>query len=160
LPGSETLVPVETRATALDFQAYGLLYGKELGIYATWAKSPAGSPTLPNILNVGRSSGILEPTLYRLNERKAWTIGAEYSVIPDTLHIGAAYRSANTGGSLAPAAVVGDNPSDNALTLTGVYNVSQNIEFHLNHSFYSGSLYDTPQPNGDQLTTFMLEAAW
>ena len=161
--GSTGLVPVETRAIALDIQAYGLLDGKELGVYVTWARSPAGSAAKPNILNVGRSSsGILEPTLYRLNERKAWTIGAEYSVIPDTLHIGAAYRRANTGGSdnNPSPAIVGDNPSDNAITLTGVYNISQNIEFHLNHSFYSGSLYDTPQPNGDQLTTFMLQAAW
>ena len=157
------LVPVDTKASALDFQAYGLLYGNELGIYATWAKSPAGSADQPNILNVGRSSEKLEPTLYRLNERKAWTIGAEYSLIPDTLHIGAAYRRANTGGfansTLTPA-VAGDSPSDNAMTLTVVYNVTQNLEFHLNHSFYSGSLYDTPQASGDQLTTFMLEAAW
>ena len=157
------LVSVDTHASALDFQAYGLLDGKELGLYATWAKSPAGTAAQPNILNVGRFSGIIEPTMYRLNERKAWTVGAEYSVIPDTLHIGAAYRSANTGGTantaLSPA-TIGNNPSDNAITLTGVYNASQNIEFHVNHSFYSGSLYNTPQPNGDQLTTFMLQAAW
>jgi hypothetical protein len=165
------LVPVDTRATALDFQAFGHLRGKELGIYATWAKSPAGSATQPNILNSARpelSSDVPpEPGLYRLNERKAWTIGAEYSVIPNTLHLGAAYRSGKSGGGTGSVtvnpsspAVVGDNPSDNAVTLTAVYNLTQNIEFHFNHSYYSGSLYNTPQPMGNQLTTFLLEASW
>jgi hypothetical protein len=158
------LVSVETRATALDFQAFGHVRGKELGVYATWAQSPAGTATQPNILNSARpgytSDVPPEPTLYRLNERKAWTIGAEYSVIPNTLHLGAAYRSANTGGGTGAAAIVGDNPSDNAVTLTLVYNIAQNIEFHLDHSYYSGSLYNTPQPMGNQLTTFMLEASW
>ena len=167
------LVPVDTRATALDFQAFGQVKGKELGIYATWAKSPAGTATKPNFLNSARpgfSSDIPpEPTLYRLNERKAWTIGAEYSVIPHTLHLGAAYRSGYSGGGTGDTAVypsnpnpavVGNNPGDNAVTLTAVYNLTQNIEFHFNHSYYSGSLYNTPQPMGNQLTTFMLEASW
>lgn len=165
------LVPVDTRATALDFQAFGHVRGKELGVYATWAKSPAGSATHPNILNSARpdfSSDVPpEPGLYRLNERKAWTLGAEYSVIPNTLHLGAAYRSGNSGGGTGSVtvnplypAVVGDNPSDNAVTLTVVYNLTQNIEFHFDHSFFSGSLYNTPQPRGNQMTTFMLEASW
>ncbi|MFZ5524373.1 MAG: hypothetical protein ACOY9D_09885 [Pseudomonadota bacterium] len=163
-PATIGLVPVDTRATALDFQAYGQVRGKELGVYATWAKSPAGTAAHPNILNAARpgfsSDAPPEPTRYRLNERKAWTIGAEYSVIPNTLHIGAAYRSANTGGGTGTAAIVGDNPSDNAVTLTAVYNMAQNIQFHLDHSFYSGSLYNTPQPMGNQLTSFLLEASW
>ncbi|MGC2047206.1 MAG: hypothetical protein WA635_01150 [Gallionella sp.] len=158
------LVPVDTRATALDFQAHGQVRGRELGVYATWAKSPAGTASQPNILNAARpgfaSDVPPEPTLFRLNERKAWTIGAEYSVIPNTLHLGAAYRSAYSGGGTGAAAIVGDNPTDNATTLTVVYNIAQNIEFHLDHSYYSGSLYNSPQPMGNQLTTFMLEASW
>ena len=164
LPGVTGLVPVDTRATAFDFQALGQINDRDLGIYATWARSPAGTAARPNILNAAKIStlpaGTAEPTLYRLNDRKAWTIGAEYSVIQNTLHIGAAYRSANSGGSSGGAAIAGDNPTDNAFTLTAVYNLAQNIEFHLNHSIYSGSLYNTPQPMGNILTTLMLEAAW
>ena len=160
VPPGPGLVPVDTRATAFDFQASGQVGGKDLGVYATWARSPAGTATMPNILNVDRPSRLAEPALYRLNDRKAWTIGAEYSVIQNTLHIGAAYRSANTGGLTGTAAIVGDNPTDNAVTLTAVYNVTQNMEFHLNHSIYSGTLYNTPQSTGNQLTTFMLEASW
>ncbi|MFZ2540691.1 MAG: hypothetical protein WAW75_02830 [Gallionella sp.] len=158
------LVPVNTSATALDFQAFGQVNGKDLGIYATWARASEGSAAQPNIFNVGNQDtnppGSAEPTLYRLNERKAWTIGAEYSVKPN-LHVGAAYRRANTGGLTGVSAIAGDNPSDNAITLTGVYNITQNIEFHLNHSFYSGTFYTTPQSTtGNLLTSFMLLAAW
>ncbi|HEY4696919.1 MAG TPA: hypothetical protein VIH29_02800 [Gallionella sp.] len=160
LTGLARLVPVDTRATAFDFQASGQIDGRDLGVYATWAISPAGTAAIPNILNVDSPSRSAEPTLYRLNDRKAWTIGAEYSVVQNTLHIGAAYRSANTGGLTGTAAIVGDNPTDNAVTLTAVYNVTQNMEFHLNHSIYSGTLYNTPQSTGNQLTTFMLEASW
>jgi len=158
------LVSVDTNATAFDFQAFGQINGKDLGIYATWANAPGGSAAQPNILNASRLGanppGPAEPTLYRRNERKAWTVGAEYSVIPNTLHLGAAYRRANSGGLTGTSGIVGDNPSDNAFTLTAVYNLAQNIEFHLNHSIYNGTLYNSPQPTGNKLTTFMLESAW
>jgi len=164
LQATPTLVPVDTRAYALDFQAFGQVRGKDLGVYATWAQAPAGSAAKPNILNVGNTgtnpAGPADPGLYRVNDRSAWTIGAEYSLIQYTLHIGAAYRYANSGGATGASGIVGDNPTDNATTLTFVYNISQNAEVHLNHSFYSGTLYDTPQTNGNQLTTFMLEASW
>lgn len=158
------LVSVDTRATAFDFQAFGQLGGKDLGVYATWAKAPAGTAAHPNILNVGNIGvnpvGPVDPSLYRVNDRKAWTIGAEYSLTQYTMHIGAAYRRANSGGATGAPSIVGDNPTDNATTLTFVYNISQNAEIHLNHSVYSGTLYSTPQPNGKQLTTLMLEASW
>ena len=105
--------------------------------------------------------------MYRANERSAWTIGAEYSVIQSKLHIGTAYRRANTGGAadttLTPA-IVGDSTTDNSITLTAVYNLTQNIEFHLNHSIYNATQYKTDQTSnlnlGKQLTTFMLQTAW
>jgi hypothetical protein len=118
-----TLAPVDTRAVALDFQGFG----KEVGVYATWAKSPAGTVAKPNILNVGSTTaGVADPGHYLVNDREAWTIGVDYSLIPHTLHLGAAYRSANTGGaaySTRTPAIVGVNPSDNVITLTGVYNI-------------------------------------
>lgn len=157
---SKKLVPVSTRASALDFQALGRFLEKDIAIYATWAKSPAGTVAQPNIFNSGtNATGVLDITEYRLNKRTAFTVGADYSVIQNTLHVGAAFRSAKSGGKTA-LTVSGDNPSDNAITLTAVYNLAQNIELHVNHSFYYGSLYRTPQPTGNLLTTVMLEAAW
>lgn len=125
---------VETKATSLDFQAFGQVGGKDLGVYATWAKAPV--------------AGVV-PSAYAAGA-KAWTIGADYSIIPHTLHLGAAYRGATTAAGLG----------DNAISLAAVYDLTQNVALHLNHSMYSGSLYNTPQVNGDQLTTFLLEAAW
>lgn len=160
-PTANTLVPVSTRATALDFQAFGSILDKDFAFYSTWAKSPAGTLSEPNMLNVGtHSTGIYDPAEYRLNERSAFTIGADYSVIQNILHVGAAFRSAKSGGMSGTSAISGDNPSDNAITLTAVYNLAQNIELHANHSFYYGTLYDTPQPTGNILTTIMLQAAW
>lgn len=163
---SPALRRVDTRATAFDLQTFGQVGGKDLSVYATWAKSPAGTAAQPNILNVGNVTtngdhlvGPADPDLYRVNDRKAWTIGAEYSLTQYTMHIGAAYRRAYSGGATA-SGVVGNNPTDNAVTLTFVYNISQNAEIHLNHSIYSGTLYETPQQYGNQLSTIMLEASW
>lgn len=164
---SAPLVQVDTRAVAFDFQAFGEIGGRDTSIYATWARSPGGSAAKPNILNAGNSDanvanpvGPADPSLYRANDRKAWTVGAEHSLVQHILHIGAAYRHANSGGGTGTSAIVGDNPSDDAITVTLVYNLFQNAEVHLNHSVYSGTLYDTPQPTGTRLTTFTLDAYW
>ena len=158
----KTLVPVTTRAVALDFQALGTVSDRDIALYATWAKSPAGTAAQPNMLNVGAivNSDVYDPAKYRLNERSALTIGVDYSVIQNTLHVGAAFRSAKSGGGAGALAIAGDNPSDNAITLTSVYNLAQNVELHANHSYYFGSLYNTPQPRGNLLTTIKLQAAW
>lgn len=167
LQAPSSLVPVDTRASAFDFQAFGQVGGRDLGLYATWARSPGGTQAKPNILNVDNNTtngnnpaGPADPALYRVNDRKAWTIGAEYSLIQNTLHVGAAYRRASSGGATGVNGVVGNNPTDNATTMMFVYNISQNAEIHLNHSVYSGTLYNSPQPTGNQLTTVMLEASW
>lgn len=158
---SKILVPVSTRATAFDFQAFGNYHDHDVALYATWAKSAAGTKSEPNILNVGtQKSGVFDPAEYRLNERSAFTIGADYSVVQNIFHLGAALRSAKNGGKTGNLAVAGENPSDDAITLTAVYNLAQNIELHFNHSVYYGSLYNTPQPTGNLLTTIMLQAAW
>ncbi|MBK9161844.1 MAG: hypothetical protein IPM27_09840 [Nitrosomonadales bacterium] len=150
---------VDTKATSLDFQAFGQVGGKDLGVYATWATAPAVA------LVVGGTAG----NVYGggVNRTSAWTIGADYSVIPHILHIGAAYRNAETGtGGLL--GVAGQADKDNAFTLSAVYDLTQNVALHLNHSMYSGSAYSiggskdqTVVGNtGDQLTTFLLEAAF
>jgi hypothetical protein len=159
-PTLKVLVPVSTRAMALDAQAYGQINDQDISLYATWSKSPAGTASEPNILNVGENNSVRDPTEYRLNERSAFTVGADYSVIQNILHVGAAFRSAKTGGLTGLTATTGVNSNDNAVTLTAVYNIAQNIELHANHSVYFGTLYNTPQPLGNMLTTIMLQAAW
>lgn len=137
---------VDTDQTFFDFEAHGEVGGKELGVYLQHAKAPAGTVNM-NVYN---------PRVAGNPDRKATTIGADYSVLPNLLSIGAAYRSADTGG---PAATNGDD----AWTVQAVYDLYQNVALHAVYSSYSGSsrnatlLVPNPQTN---LTLLMLEAAW
>ena len=138
LAGVTTLV--DTKATSLDFQAQGQAGGKDLSLYATYARAP------------GTAVGALAANIYNANPnaRTAWTIGADYSVIPHTLHLGAAYRAGDTGALL--------NNNDDAVTVAAVYDLTQNVALHVNYSAYSGGARAAAA--GNSLTTFLLEAAW
>lgn len=128
---------LETKFTAFDFQAQGNIGGNDTSIYFTYAKVPGtAAGATPNHYNGG------------VNDKKGWTIGADYSVIPHTLHVGAAVRRADVGGV-----------TDNATTLTAVYDLTQNVALHWNWSNYSGDKY-APAGAATNMHTFMLEAAW
>ena len=163
---------VDTKARAVDFQAHGAVSEMPIGIYATWAKAPGSAlgatcaPVAPAVTVVATAGC----NLFNAGpvDRKAWTIGADLSVIPNKAHIGAVIRRANTGLNIGAAA--GTNESDNSVTLMAVYDVAQNIALHLNHSKRSGDAYNVGGSAGpavaggawagDSLTTFLLEMAW
>jgi len=140
---------VDTKARAVDFQAFGNVGGNDLGVYATWAKSDAS----PLVVVPGSANA----NLFNAGNRdlKAFTIGADYSLIPHTLHLGAAYRSASNGGAV-------DADGDNSVTLMAVYDVAQNVALHVNYSARSGSAYNAPAAaaGGTTLLTGLLEMAW
>jgi len=137
--------PLDTDQTFFDFQAQGEVGGKELAVYFQHAKAPA---TING--NEYNAAGVVGSP-----DRKATTIGADYSVIPHVLSIGAAYRNADNGA----AATVNGN---DAWTITGVYDLYQNVALHANYSSYSGSSHVAPLNNAraTNLLTLMLEAAW
>ena len=85
-------------------------------------------------------------------DRKATTIGVDYSVIPHLLHIGAAYRTADTG---AAANVNGDD----AWTIQAIYDLYQNVALHAYYMSYSGSSRNAANAQKNE-TMLMLEAAW
>ena len=138
-----TAAKLDTDQTFFDFQAQGEVAGKELGVYFQHAKAPR---TLAGNAYSGAAGGVGNP------DKKATTIGADYTVIPHALSIGAAYRQADSG---AAATVNGDD----AWTVTAVYDLYQNVAFHLNYSSYSGSAHNAVGAVKN-LTTLMLEAAW
>ena len=138
---------VDTDQTFFDFQAQGEVAGKELGVYFQHAKAPAGS----GVTNAYNGSNCAVGAACN-PDRKATTIGADYTVIPHALSIGLAYRNADTGGAVA-------TNGDDAWTVTAVYDLYQNVAFHLNHSQYSGSAHNAAG-TVKNLTTLMLEAAW
>jgi hypothetical protein len=115
---------VVTKATAISAQAHGELAGMETGLYFQNSKSDA------------TSFG---------GDKTATTIGADFTVIPHALSIGAAIRSAKSAGV-----------ADNATTFTAVYDLAQNIALVANYTKYGKA----QGANGDSLFTGMLEAAW
>lgn len=138
---------IDTDQTFFDFQAQGEVAGKELGVYFQHAKAPAGQ----GVRNAYNTSVCVAGTVCN-PDRKATTIGADYSVIPHVLSVGAAYAQRDTGGAAAT------NGSD-AWTITGVYDLYQNVALHINYSNYSGSAHNAANAVKN-LTTFMLEASW
>lgn len=150
----------ETKGTVLDVQAQGALGEMETSFYAQYATTPAGA---------NRSAGTT--SLWggnKVTAMKAITLGGDFTVIPHTLSVGAAYRIANTGVTAAQQ-TAGAGDKDNSLTVAVVYDLFQNVALHLNHSIRSGSAYDTTGTKaastavggtGKTLTTLMLEAAW
>jgi hypothetical protein len=150
----------ETKGTVVDFQAQGAVAEMETSVYAQYAVAPKSSGVNANLFNGG------------VTDKKAVTVGADFSVIPHTLHVGAAYRIANTGVNAAEQAA-GAGDKDNALTFTAVYDLFQNVALHANYSMRSGSSYDAGGTNdattadpvtgakgSKNLLTLMLEAAW
>ena len=131
----------ETKQTFFDFQAQGVVDEKELAVYAQYAKAPivSNSAAVGSIYGAGAS------------DRKAITLGADYSVMPNVLSVGAAYRAGRNGGSSATV--------DNAITLTAVYDMAMNVALHANYSKYSGSSHEGVGAL-NSLYTLMLEAAW
>lgn len=135
-------VTTDTDQTFFDFEAQGEVAGKELGVYAQHAKAPKNANK--NAYNTGGAAG--NP------DRKAWTIGADYSFIPHVLSVGLAYRNADNGKA-------SNVNGDDAWTINAVYDLYQNVALHAIHSQYSGSAHDAPGAQ-KHLTTLMLEAAW
>jgi hypothetical protein len=131
---------IVTKQIGADLQAHGQIAGKDLGIYVTYANAPSDA-LLVNAYN-GTIGGAT---------RRAFIVGTDYSVIPNRLHLGAAYRNAKNGALL--------NDGDNAVTLTAVYDWLQNIAFHANYSAYNGSSRNIPGAQ-KHLLTLMLEGAW
>ena len=148
-----TFIQVDTKATVLDFQGQTQLGGKDFSLYANYARAP------------GTAAGALVANLFNANPnaQTAWVIGADYSVIPHTLHLGAAIKRGDNG--------LATLNKDNAIMVQGIYDLAQNVAFHLVHTKHSGSSWDLGGANrttvssgtlsgGDSLTTFMLEASW
>lgn len=130
----------KTHAWAIDAQAQGMVRSMPLGVYVTYASAEKSNGTVNNLFNSNP------------NAKTAWAILTELGVLPGRATVALAYRSGDSGAS--------SNNGDNALTIGGTYQLAQNAQLQINHTSYSGSKYDISQNNGDQMTTFMLFAAF
>ena len=142
----------QVKGHTFDFQAQGQLGGKDTSFYFNYAKTPGtAAGARVNYYNT------------KATDKKAWIIAGDYSVIPHVLSIGGGYRNANDGGN------IGQADKNNAVFVTAVYDLYQNVALHLNHTMQSGNAYNTGGTKagnmavggaGKNVTTLMLEAAW
>ncbi len=134
---------VEANQTFIDVQAQGEVAGLEAGFYLQNAKAPVCGAAILAV-NCAHNSGAFE--------RKATTLGAEFGVIPHALSVGLAYRKADNGGTRG-------SEGDNAINLSAVYELFQNVGLHADYAKYSGSAHTGTNALTNQYT-LMLEAAW
>jgi hypothetical protein len=144
--GNLAAAQVESAQTFFDAQAHGQLAGMETGIYLQ--RAMAAACTVATAANCDHNTGVVS--------RDATTIGAEFQVLPHTLSLGVAYRLANNGKLVTGTT---EAQTDNAATVTAVYDLVQNVALVANFSQYNGTAYNNTQ-GAAQLTTLMLEAAW
>jgi hypothetical protein len=115
---------VATKATGLTAQAHGQIAGLEAGLYAAYskaAKSDAAAGAVANLFNASTT-----------NDVSAMQIGADVTVIPHTLSVGANYMAGKNG--------VGE--TQNYITFTGVYDLFQNVALVANYSLGSGTAFN------------------
>ncbi len=133
--GMETRGPLDgaTRdrasAWALDAQAQGNVMNYPVGIYTSYASagktsdSDLADGTKVNIFNAGAK------------DKTAWTILGEVGVIPNKLAASVGYRLGHNGDQFR----TGEKTTDDATTLALIYTPMLNVQFGLEHSWYSGS---------------------
>ncbi len=138
---------VNTEATSADLQAHGQLGGKDIGVYATYANAPADTGTKPQLFNTGTKA------------KNAFAIGIDYSIIPNRLYLGGAYRIGQTG--VASTANPSSSKTDDALMLQAIYKLRQNMALHATGALRSGTKYsENPSAVGKKEAILMLEGAW
>jgi predicted porin len=146
VPGSAI---VRTEATSADLQAHGVVAGKDMGVYVTYARAPAAQAgSLPQLFNAGAK------------DKSAFAVGLDYSVIPHTLHVGGAYRLGKTG--VVSTADPSVSTTDNALMLQAIYDMTQNVALHVTAASRNGTKYSEAPTTatGAKEYLLMLEAAW
>lgn len=144
-----TFVEVETIGTGFDVQAHGAIAELETGLYASYAKVPKSTAGFSS--GLGANADDLASLSTLAGDKSAFAVGADVTVIPHALSLGLAYRAGKSGAA---------QKTDNAVTLTAVYDLFQNVALHANYSMFSGTAYTPTPANGKSMFTGMLEAAW
>ncbi len=139
--GTATVSSTDTKAWAVDGQAQGQVGTLPLGVFLSYARSAATSAgDNPNQFN-GRP-----------RDRTAFAVAGELGVLPERGTVLLAYRHGDNGKAT--------NYKDRAITVGGIYQLHQNVQFQLNYTFRSGDAF-TPKPaDGNRLLTLMLAAGF
>jgi hypothetical protein len=127
----------DTDAWFIDGQAQGQLGGKPVGFYFTYGTAEAG---VNNYFNSNP------------NDQKAYSVLAEYGIVPNKATIYLGYLSGDNGAAA--------NNEDRRLSVGMTWLYRENIEFQLWNTSYSGNKYSPKPAGGDNLTSLMLFAAF
>lgn len=145
--GTTAATKVATKGNGLSAEAHGELAGMETGFYFAYSKAAKGNGVVTGQFNASTT-----------NDVKATQIGADFTVIPHTLSVGANYLSGTNGAG----------ESEKYITFTGVYDLTQNVAMVANYSIGSGTAFNAGGASdatvvgssGKNLLTLMLESAW
>jgi hypothetical protein len=152
------LVMTDTQAYAVDGQLQGYVGDMPMGIYASYAVAPvvAADPATGNLGNAYNTyytqDGLGNPVVVTgTHEKSALNISTELGIVPNVASFGVALRLGKSGNGLV----------DNAVLLTGTYQVAQNILLSVAYTGASGSYWysnDTYTGTTDQIgkTTYTL----
>lgn len=138
--GLVPLVTAETQAYAADAQFQGHLDDMPLGIYASFARAPvvAADPAIGLIGNAYNTyqtlDGAGKPVIATgSKEKSALNISAELGIIPNVVSFGVGGRRGSSGNGL----------SDNAVFLTGTYQMLQNVIWSISFTNASGEYWNS-----------------
>ena len=135
------LASVITKAYAVDAQMQGDMNGMPVGFYLTYANASA--------TEAGGTTNLFNSAA---NARTAITLAGQFGVVPGRATVLAALRKGNNGAAA--------NNDDHSVMVGGTYLLAQNVQIQVNYEKFFGSAYDGPPADGNQMTTFMLFAAF
>jgi hypothetical protein len=159
--GTTAATKVATKGNGLSAEAHGELAGMETGLYFAYSKAAKGDGNVTSMFNQSVTmNDAAETKVTSTNDATAVQIGADFTVIPHTLSLGANYLSGKNG--------LGE--TEKYITLTSVYDLAQNVAVVANYSIGSGTAFDAGASKatttagkfntGKNLLTLMLESAW
>ena len=128
---------INTDAWFIDGQAQGQLGGKPVGFYFTYGTAKAAANNYFN---------------NNPNDQDALSVLAEYGFIPNKATVYLGYLTGDNGKAA--------NNKDERFSIGMTWLYSENVEFQLWNTSYSGSAYTPTPAGGDNLTSLMLFAAF
>lgn len=155
--GTGNEVYTKTAGMGVDLQAQGEAGGIPVGVYIGYANAPkSGDPAVGEtaIDAQKRTNKFNTATGANASAKSAVSFLAEVGVLPGRLTTSIGYLAGHTGNKGAKA-----SDSSNAFSIGAVYELMQNVEFVLNHTWYSGD-QKPGAAAGSNLTTLMLESAF
>jgi len=148
IDGANPVAYVDTKGTALDVQAQGVVGDMPVGVYFTYATAPGSTATAVNLFNA------------KAGDRKSTSLLTEFGIVPNKVTVQLAYRMADNGATTLS--------NNNAWTVGGIYHMAQNVQLSVAHTKNTGdgrygagtSASNVGAEKGDSLTTLMLASGF